>query len=94
MTSAEGALAACRMFYGLWAAHLGGMLLAPRMLRGLQLSQRLRKAAGQCQNRLVGAAVGWAAHLMVALCNMADVPTVWLPQASSPTLLMLRDWSG
>ena len=70
------------MFYGLWAAHLGGMLLAPRMLRGLQLSQRLRKAAGQCQNRLVGAAVGWAVHPVVALCDMAEEPTVWLSQAS------------
>ena len=97
MLSAEGALAACRMFYGLWAAHLGGLLLAPRMLRGMQLSQRVKKAAGQCQNRLVGAAVGWAAHPVVALCDMAEVPMVWLPQASSPSLLMLGfrpEWLG
>ena len=77
------------MFYGLWAVHLGGLLLLPKVLQGWQLSQRLRKAASQCQNRLVATAVSWAAHPVVALCDMADVPSIWLPQVSEALSLVM-----
>jgi hypothetical protein len=68
------------LFYGLWAFHLAGMLLLPKLAAESGLAQSVRQLVGRRPSGLTRAALGAAAFPFLALTDMASVHSVWLPQ--------------
>ena len=70
-----------RGFHLLWVAHLGGLLLAPKLLqeRGFpEAFHSWRKQQPAAVRRLTELAMS----PILDLCGLAAVPSVWLPQVS------------
>ena len=70
-----------RGFHLLWVAHLGLLLLAPKLLQERGFPEALHSWKKQ-QPAAVQGLSGLLMSPVLDLCSMAAVPSVWLPQVS------------
>lgn len=85
--------AARTSFYGLWAAHFCGALLAPRMAGGASAAAGLEAAALRAPGGRPGRALAaWLVWPAASLCASAGATGPWLAQTLYALLLLAGPW--